>query len=1120
MSSKALRVFGLLTVGLVFASCPGLGKINFEFDQTGPMLSEEQDDLIPGASQYSIRFDEAIKLSGTPGTLTASLKYPTPITDEPQEIQWDITVPRSNVSIGEDSTRLVITIPDDASLQENMEITFTIPAGYLTDEVDNLNEEIKHTVTVSLGAAGIGSFEFLASENTNYLTMDVVATITAGNNITAIVPYGTNRNGLIATFTASDGATVTVDSNDFSNAVIYTVTAADGTTTRDYTVTVTITPYVMSLDTTSFSYTAVEATEGTASDNGVPPVWNNGHPLPSSITYSITNYRGAGSKDSAVEIDSVSGVITITADAVTVNSGTYTVTAEASPNSNYEAGTTKTADVTVTITPKANLNTTSFSYTYDVDTVEGSPTTGDTPAWDQGNPNPLDITYSITDYNGAGSKDSAVQIDPDTGLITITADAKAANSGEYTVTATAGSNSNYKDSTTKTATVTVTINSPPGAPTGVTVNQVAATGTSVTVSWTAPDAGTDNGSPATINGYTVYWQTTANVVIDPTTAQSQTLNTPTTNTEITGLTAGTDYTFAVTATNSNSLTSPLSATKQFISTEIISFVFKQQTNGLPSDFKANISGNDITAVVPWGMSSSLPNPTVSTNPSTSVSGSVSGHPSNGDYSNDVTLRLTSTHGNFHYYTVSVLEIGYKEDEVTADAAKGFLTPGDLSHPWLFSIKNLDPEATVAATADIELTLGNNNTYSETLSPQALTVPTTHSDGVTKIYGVSLVNQTIISNAYAYSQLQGLTDKTATVKITIKEAGKEYPIWEESLTTGVENVYSWHDLQSMDSKTYTLACSIHFPPPGKYGFPEYGFTPINTMSAPEQAGELSGNPEKKYVIEDFYINADKRPSSQTFLTNIGMFDTIGMKSKQYTYIKDLTFVNPEIIATNKQYRNVGVLAGEIAGTSTTEKQFIKGVYVTTTDPNHVIIDADATNIGGIVGKIAAPTLALFYVSSSGTITATSASTNVGGLVGYSEGIVVVGYSTADVTGGNYAGGLVGYDKGNTVGFSFGTVSGTTSGGLVGKFENSSPAAYIIGYYAGSPPDLSIAGIAGTGNIQPRHSDFFESNGGFKQDFYGAWGFTNVATITDNPTGFYFGQRAPQTFINNQKALLSP
>ncbi len=910
MFSKALRVFGLLTVGLVLASCPGLGKINFEIDQTGPMPSEEQDDLIPGASQYSIRFDEAIKLSGTADTLTASLKYP--ITDEPL---GDITVPRSAVSIGEESTRLVITIPDDASLQENMEITFTIPAGYLTDEVDNPNEGIIHPVTVSLGAAGIGSFEFLASENTDYLTKDVVATITADKTITAIVPYETDLSALVATFTASKDATVKVGGvdqvsgdtpNDFSNAVIYTVTAADGASFNTY----------------------------------------------------INNY-----------------------------------------------------------------------------------------------------------------------------------------------------------------TVKVIEDTPPGPPTGVTVKQLDHTGERVEVSWGAPnDKGTNNGIADIITGYTVYyWKATASEDVKKvkTTKQSEEIN-------ISQLLDADEnifamiFVFAVVANNSSS--SSNSSIQNFTATKIEEFTFTTENNAV---IDALIVGNTITAVVPWGTSSNLSGqPRLLNTQSTNTTYlDENGDPiTSQNYSNDVTLRLKSINGNFHDYTVSVLEIGYKEDEVTADAAKEVLTPGDLSHPWLFSIKNLDSNLDPKAKAVIELTLGNN-TYSETLQAQKLTVPTTLSDGVTKIYGVSLVNQTIISNAY--EKLQRLTQKTATVKITITEAGKKYPVWEETLPTGVENVYSWHDLQSMDAsynnREYLLACHINFPKPGTYGFPTYGFTPIKTDNKPF-IGQLTGNDVENYVIKDFYINADNMPPSTT-LTNIGMFDTIIMDGNAVnTYIENLTFVNPEIIAKNEQYQysNVGVLAGVIAGTSP-KKQFIKGVYV-----DNVIIDADATNIGGIVGKITVPTHALFYVSSSGTITATSASTNVGGLVGYSEGIVVVGYSTADVTGGDVVGGLVGYDKGNTVGFSSGTVSGgttsTTIGGLVGKFENSH--GYIIGYYdAGVPTNLSIAGTL-NGNFQPSNDNFFESNGGFKQDFYGAWGFTNVATITDNPIGFYFGQRAPDTFIKNQPTLLSP
>ena len=253
------------------------------------------------------------------------------------------------------------------------------------------------------------------------------------------------------------GGTVKVDT---TNAVAnITITAENGTTTKKYTVTFTI-GAKKDLDTVDLSYTEVKTTAGTANDTGVAPTW--GTPTPEGVTYDIAatttgeNAPGADGSGSVVAIGT-DGKITITDAAEAENSGTYTVTATAGSSSNYVEGTQKTATVTVTIA-KRSFSSVALSYSETtIRAVQGYANDVGIAPWGAVNPTPTGITYSITDYNGAGSKDSAVQIDPDTGLITITADAKAANSGEYTVTATASADSNYLNDSPLTAPITVEI---------------------------------------------------------------------------------------------------------------------------------------------------------------------------------------------------------------------------------------------------------------------------------------------------------------------------------------------------------------------------------------------------------------------------------------------------------------------------------------------------------------------------------------------------------------------------------------------------------------------------------------------------------------------------------------
>ncbi len=126
---------------------------------------------------------------------------------------------------------------------------------------------------------------------------------------------------------------------------------------------------------------------------------------------------------------------------------------------------------------------------------------------------------------------------------------------------------------------------------------------------------------------------------------------------------------------------PLSglSTALCLSTEITSFKFPIENHEVVADTEDNtitIKDRTITAVVSWGMSSSL-KATALLSPG--ATGETVGT-TNDDYSDDVAFRVTSHYGNTYDYTVSVLEIGYKEDEATEDEAKQYLTKGYLSHP--------------------------------------------------------------------------------------------------------------------------------------------------------------------------------------------------------------------------------------------------------------------------------------------------------------------------------------------------------------------------------------------------------------------------------------------------------
>jgi hypothetical protein len=97
----------------------------------------------------------------------------------------------------------------------------------------------------------------------SYTTIDTCsfgalgAALVTDTSITLSVPYGTAINSLTPTFVASAGATIAPSTaQNFANPVTYRVTAENGVSFQDYTVTITVTPYV------AFATTTLPVTSG------------------------------------------------------------------------------------------------------------------------------------------------------------------------------------------------------------------------------------------------------------------------------------------------------------------------------------------------------------------------------------------------------------------------------------------------------------------------------------------------------------------------------------------------------------------------------------------------------------------------------------------------------------------------------------------------------------------------------------------------------------------------------------------------------------------------------------------------------------------------------------------
>jgi hypothetical protein len=172
--------------------------------------------------------DVVAVIAGT--SITATLPFGTPLT----ALVATFSTTGASVKIGS-TVQVSGTTAND----------FTATVEYIVTAADATTQTYTVTVTAALSSAkDLTSFQVLSADNNPALTINVSAVIT-GTQITAIVPFGTDRTALVAAFSTT-GDTVKVGSteqisgetpNDFSSPVEYIVTASDGTT-QTYTVTV------------------------------------------------------------------------------------------------------------------------------------------------------------------------------------------------------------------------------------------------------------------------------------------------------------------------------------------------------------------------------------------------------------------------------------------------------------------------------------------------------------------------------------------------------------------------------------------------------------------------------------------------------------------------------------------------------------------------------------------------------------------------------------------------------------------------------------------------------------------------------------------------------------------
>ncbi|HOW29614.1 MAG TPA: GLUG motif-containing protein [archaeon] len=223
--------------------------------------------------------------------------------------------------------------------------------------------------------------------------------------------------------------------------------------------------------------------------------------------------------------------------------------------------------------------------------------------------------------------------------------------------------------------------------------------------------------------------------------------------------------------------------------------------------------------------------------------------------------------------------------------------------------------------------------------------------------------------------------------------------------------------------------------------ENGWEPIgNTGSGNYFTGSLNGN---NHIINNLYINRPATDIVGLFGIINGELDNIGLTDVNITGGHITAGLVGDYETSGTLILNNSYVTGNISG------NYIVGglvgyneAYIDNCYFSGNIIDTNAVGycIGGLIGMQNWTNISNSY--STGTITVTSPSSQTGGLVGYADGNISNCYSTANVIGQDYVGGLVGYYYFNTISSSYATgdVNGKKYvGGFAGYNDGSDSAA---------------------------------------------------------------------------------
>jgi len=209
-----------------------------------------------------------------------------------------------------------------------------------------------------------------------------------------------------------------------------------------------------------------------------------------------------------------------------------------------------------------------------------------------------------------------------------------------------------------------------------------------------------------------------------------------------------------------------------------------------------------------------------------------------------------------------------------------------------------------------------------------------------------------------------------------------------------------------------------------------WVPIGTTAAPF-TGKLDGSP---YTISNLTI--DRASTDNVGLFGVCQFNVL----TDAPNLKNISIVDADITGQD----NVGILAGKITTTQYTTNGFS---LVESCSSTGTVIGR--TNVGGLVGYAEGVEAGVTYgdedyynigriVSSYSLAAVTGSGENIGGLVGYLKYLKVFqSHATGIIAGGDIVGGLVGYhyDCSSEFSYATGDISGDKCiGGLIGYAAN--------------------------------------------------------------------------------------